>query len=400
MKTRIMIVDSCRGFGGAFEHLLTLSSELAKDQSLEVAVATYQTPHFEDKNARESIASFIISESFQVPGLIRRTPLVGRYLGNITSLLLVEIPDIVQMIRLFRNWRPDLVHLNNLLNSQLAAVFAAWLLRIPCISCHQGCEHPSRLARLASRVAATHIAISNYVKEKLIDFGIPEKDISIIYDGIDTKRFSPTAVPADLQTLFNIPKSSRVFALFGRLVHWKGHRVFIEAAAKIIQEIPEAHALIVGSTSDGPDEFERELRNLAKSLGIADKVTFAGYRANIPEILNAVDVVLHLSTIPEPQGLVVVEAMACAKPIVAVNQGGPKEIVEPGKTGFLVPPNDPQAAAEAVVKVLKDRELSLSLGRAARENVEETFSGEVCAREYRKLYETLLRPKSFGGHAE
>ena len=92
----------------------------------------------------------------------------------------------------------------------------------------------------------------------------------------------PDATPVDLGAEFGVPPGRKVFAIFGRLVPWKGHEVFLKAARLVMDAVPEAHAMIVGDVSDGDPDYGERLRALAGELGIADRTTFTGFRRNLP----------------------------------------------------------------------------------------------------------------------
>jgi glycosyltransferase involved in cell wall biosynthesis len=164
----------------------------------------------------------------------------------------------------------------------------------------------------------------------------------------------------------------------GRLVRWKGHDVFLAAMARVMEDDPTARAVIVGAEGATPDSVgvENELRALAADLGIADRVVFTGYRADVSDVMAAADVVAHSAVRPEPFGRVVTEAMACARPVVATRGGGVLEIVDDGVTGTLVAMGDPGDMARGILGLLADPARAAAMGRAAREAVRTRFSPE------------------------
>ncbi|PIU68061.1 MAG: glycosyltransferase family 1 protein, partial [Armatimonadetes bacterium CG07_land_8_20_14_0_80_40_9] len=142
--------------------------------------------------------------------------------------------------------------------------------------------------------------------------------------------------------------------------------------------------LIVG---DGP--LREELKEQSKDLGIEDEVTFTGSRQDIPEIMAALDIFV-LTSIKEHFGRVVIEAMACGKPVIATNSGAVPEIVEDKVTGILVPPEDSEKLAEAIIELLEDKEKAKEMGIAGRKRVEELFSIEKHTRQIEEVYLSLL----------
>jgi glycosyltransferase involved in cell wall biosynthesis len=177
----------------------------------------------------------------------------------------------------------------------------------------------------------------------------------------------------------------------GRLQRWKGAHVFLEAAARVRRDVPAARFLVVGGALFGLEAaYEGELHALARGLGLGEDVRFTGQQADPGPFLAAADVIVHSSVCPEAFGLVVLEGMAHGKPVVASAAGGPEEIVEPGVTGRLVPPNDADALAQALITLMRDDSLRAEMGRAARERAERCFSVGAMMRRIETLYGELL----------
>jgi glycosyltransferase involved in cell wall biosynthesis len=154
--------------------------------------------------------------------------------------------------------------------------------------------------------------------------------------------------------------------IVGRLEAWKGQDVFLRAAARVAAKHPEAEFAVVGGGTPGKEEaYPSELRAVAQELGIADRVRFVGHLVDVFPWFDALDVCVH-ATDGEPFGLVLVEAMALGKPLVATALGGPLEIVEEGSSGLLVPPGDDEAIADAVCTILADADLAARLAAGAR----------------------------------
>jgi glycosyltransferase involved in cell wall biosynthesis len=183
--------------------------------------------------------------------------------------------------------------------------------------------------------------------------------------------------------------------MVGRLTHWKGQHVFLQALA---QAFPDARAqgdgsweaVIVGAPMFGEHEYERELRRLTEELGLDGRVRFLGFCEDVEEELAAMDVLVHASVIPEPFGQVVVEGMAAGLPVIAADSGGPAEVIAHDITGLLVPPGDPTALAHALRRLASDPELRERLGRAARD-ASKVFTAPVIASRVTHLYRCVLQ---------
>ena len=177
--------------------------------------------------------------------------------------------------------------------------------------------------------------------------------------------------------------------IVGRLQPWKGQEVFLRAAARITAARPDVRFLVVGGAVLGTEgSYPDDLRRLAGELGLDGRVHFAGHQEDVYPWFDALDVVVHAS-IGEPFGLVLVEAMALGKPLIATNVAGPTEIVEDGRSGLLVPPGDPRAIADAVERVLGDPALAAALGKGASERAL-LFTEERMAREVALILEDVL----------
>jgi len=192
---------------------------------------------------------------------------------------------------------------------------------------------------------------------------------------------------------FGVPEASPCFGIVGLLVAWKGQDVFLRAAKRVLEQVPEAYAFVIGGAPRGGRDYEEMLRALAAELGIADRVIFTGFRSDIPDMLKLLHVVAHASVQTEPFGRVIAEAMAMGRPVVAARAGGPTEIIDDGRTGFLVPTRDDEALANRIAALLRDPEMATRIGEAGRRAVIEKFSAEDHVRLVTELYTTMLNPR-------
>lgn len=161
------------------------------------------------------------------------------------------------------------------------------------------------------------------------------------------------------------PKASApTLAVLGRLERWKGQDVAIRALARLRRRLPDARLIFGGSTEVGDVEYARELHTLARALRVADAAEFVGFVDDPYAFFASAHVALHTSVFPEPFGQVVVEAMAVGRPVVATAAGGPLEVLEYGRSGLLVPPDDPDAAADAAASLLDSNDLFTSMAAA------------------------------------
>ena len=167
----------------------------------------------------------------------------------------------------------------------------------------------------------------------------------------------------------------------------KGHGILIEATKDLIKKGVPVVLIIVG---DGPMRVDLEKKT--ENFGIKGHVFFLGNRADIPDILNNIDIIA-VSSLREGFSISILEAMATSKPIVATNVGGNKELVIDGVTGILVPPGDPYSLSEAIHKLIKDRKTREQMGLSARKYVEKHFSVIDMVRKTEELYDNLIKKK-------
>lgn len=187
------------------------------------------------------------------------------------------------------------------------------------------------------------------------------------------------------------PARPLTVGLVGRLSAWKGQDVFLDAFARAFPTGP-TRANLVGSAMFGEEDFEQTLHRQVTALGIGDRVEFRGFRDDIWDEFARLDVAVHCSTIPEPFGQVVLEAMSAGLPVIAAAEGGPFEIVTDGVDGLLVEPRRPELLATALRRLADDPALRQSLGEAGRKTAAR-YSPERTADAILTVYRLLLTPE-------
>ena len=280
---------------------------------------------------------------------------------------------VIRLARLMKRDRIDVIH-THLSTASLLGAFAAKLARRRSVAHVHGLNTAT-----CFRYSDTIIAVSEKVKAHLMVQGIDAKKIRVVHNGVDLVRFQPIDA-REAKIGLGYDPDEPLLGVFGRLSSEKGQRVAVEAMFLIVKDpsttlphkgrgFADARLALVGEGRDRED-----LTATAEALGISGSVSFTGFMQDVREMMSACDVVIVPSSRGEGFGLVAVEAMALQRPVVASAQGGLPEIVIPGETGLLVPPNDPQALADAVEKLLDDTELARSLGVKGRARVEERFA--------------------------
>lgn len=211
----------------------------------------------------------------------------------------------------------------------------------------------------------------------------PKRPVHLAYPGIVPPPLLSDDDLAALRRELGIPASRTVVGISGRLVRWKHQDRVLRATRLLADAGHDVHALVLGGPGHGHDAgFDAELEALAAELGIADRVTFTGHRTDAPVVTQVMDISINASE-PEPFGLVVIEALAGRRPVVAVNAGGPSEVLEDGVTGRLVPSSAPELLAGALAPLVADPGLRAAMGERGREVVLERFTRRSFAEQVR-----------------
>jgi glycosyltransferase involved in cell wall biosynthesis len=287
---------------------------------------------------------------------------------------------------------PEIVH-NHMFRAEVVGTRAALLLG------EQGCKRPAVISTIhSSRIRCVDdrnalrqltplmdriIVVSKAIERKIREegrFGVP---VSLIYNGVDLRRYNHEQPCCTLHTDYRIPEDSPIVGVVARLEAEKGHRTLIDAWPDVLKVHPEAWLLIVGEGSE-----RNSLEAQAASLSVSERVVFTGRREDVPAVTAALDVAV-LPSYREAQGLSVLEAMALSRPVVASNVGGIPEMVEDGVSGLLVPPGDCDALAAAIVRLLSDHPYADMLARRGHDLVHERFCIELMTNAIESIYDEL-----------
>jgi glycosyltransferase involved in cell wall biosynthesis len=238
--------------------------------------------------------------------------------------------------------------------------------------------------RLVARLVTRVIAVSRGAADFLVrGKGYPADKIVVIPNGRDLERFVPGAHRDAVRKELGIDRGARVVGVVGRLETQKGHVFILDAWPEVTRAHPDARLLLVGEGS-----LRESLMAQARRLGVAESVIFTGFRADVPRILDAIDV-MALPSLHEGMPLTVIEAAAAGRPVVATAVDGTPEVVRDGQTGHLVPAADPPALARALRALLADPPGAARMGEEARRWARERFDirahVEATARVYREV---------------
>ncbi|NEU79166.1 glycosyltransferase family 4 protein [Nostoc sp. UIC 10630] len=278
------------------------------------------------------------------------------------------IGAVFQIAAIARRERADIIvnwmwitHISGGLAAMLAGLPAVWYqLEVP--------SDKTWLVRLATLIPARAIiTLSQDGKQAQAEIW-PHRPTPLVYPGVALDRFEPDALPTpeEARRKLGLPLHGPLIGIVGRLQRWKGMHILVQAMPKILEKYPDAHCVVVGGKHDLEPDYEGFLKAEITNLGLKEQVIMAGLQRNIPEWVQAMDVFVHASD-KEPFGIVIIEAMALGKPVIAGDAGGPTEIITDGMNGLLTPYGDADKLAIAILRYLDEQEFARSAGIAARQ---------------------------------
>ncbi|MFN0054086.1 MAG: glycosyltransferase [Planctomycetales bacterium] len=283
-----------------------------------------------------------------------------------------------------RQMRPDVLHTHNQAPHAIGAP-AAWWAGVKAVVHTRHGRHTTsgwkqRLSqRIADKLTQRVVAVSGDAARISLDGDrIPQDKVEVIHNGIDLQRFSAP----DRTFTTTCYQAIHVARLNDPI---KDQQSLLRAARLVADADPSFTLAIVG---DGPDRGLLEA--LCDELSLRSHVTFLGDRHDVPELLGQARMFV-LSSITEGLSISLLEAMACGLAVVATDVGGNAEVIQAGETGFLTPPRSPERLAAEILKLLRDPQLCLRMGRAGRRRVEEHFDLRAVAARYEQIYQHLLR---------
>ena len=221
-------------------------------------------------------------------------------------------------------------------------------------------------------------------KHMLEDFEVAPERIRFIPRGVDLDQFT-------YRPFRRNPGGDATVGIIGRLTPLKGHVDFIRAISRVVRVFPKIKVLIVGDAPSEKVKYRQELELLVKRLGLHQTIEFVGISQDVPTLLKDLDLLVFASRTPESFGRVIIEAGACGVPVVATRVGGVVDILEDGKDGLLVPPTDPLAMSEAILRLLKDPPLAEAFSKRFREKVEKKYSLKEMIGKTIQVYQEALK---------
>jgi glycosyltransferase involved in cell wall biosynthesis len=375
---RLLIVTESLGVGGTESHLIRTLPRLAASGW---NVVTFCLTERGERAEQVEKAGVEVCAS---PRLAKRKGSVLRYPAHVALAT-------NKLYWLMRRWRPEIAHFY-LPGPYLIGAHVAIAARVPVrimsrrsLSDYQrNWPLVAKLERRLHKKMDTVVGNSRAVVRQLIEEGIPEAKVRLIYNGIDATQQLPDR--AEARRALGIGADTLVGVVIANLIPYKGHRELLEGLSRLERELPSDWRILAAGRDRG---IRAELEALAGALNISRRIQFLGEYADISRLLIAADFGL-LTSREEGFSNVILEGMAAGVPMIVTDVGGNAEAVIHNETGFVVPPRNPKAIADAIVTLARDPEQRKRLGAAGRKRVEQEFSIDKCVKAHADLYEEML----------
>lgn len=384
MRYKILYATFHPDIGGGETTLLSLISKLDR-KKFEPIVVVPKKGQLSKKLVSLKVNTYVLP----LPGYLIRTLFVPG----------MSPISIYRFYKLSKKIRPDLIHINHL-NLVVYVGISAIMQKIPTVATSHGMWDSIYFFQeiLNSFFVDRIMAITAKVKISLTKRKLQNsKKVTIISPGIDTAFFKPGDKILARKKL-NLPLDKIVVSIVGRLDPVKDHITFLKAAEIITKEFNNIIFFIVGSKlgdfTGNKNGYFKQIKSFINSYGnLRGKIIFGGFVNIMPAVYQASDVVVSSST-SESFGLTLAEAAACEIPIIATNAGGQDLIVKNNVNGYLVPPNDPNALAQQIFKLITSKALMRRLGQNGRLHVTKNFTVEDYARKVQSIYADLIKSKN------
>lgn len=384
-KLRVLRAITRLNIGGPAIHAILLTRGLQNERFSSVLVTGLEGPHegsMRDLATRHGVRPRELRE-------------LGREVSPLNDLRAT-----LAMYRLIRRGRPHIVH-THMAKAGTAGRLAARLARVPIVvhTFHGHTFHSYfgplktklfiQIERTLGHMTDRVIAVSDIQRSEIAQYGVaPLEKIVTIPLGLEIEPMLDAEQDRGrLRAQLDLNGHGKLVGIVARLVPIKAHEVFLQAAARVRDAEPDTSFLIVG---DG--ERRAELEAMVRDLDLGRSTRFLGWRGDMREVYADLDVVT-LSSNNEGSPVVLIEALAAARPVVATSVGGVPNVVADGRTGLLVPPRDPQALADGIVRLLRDPERAASYGQAGRASVFPRHSSTRLIQDVERLYLGLAREK-------
>ncbi|MBI4590319.1 MAG: glycosyltransferase family 4 protein [Candidatus Rokubacteria bacterium] len=299
----------------------------------------------------------------------------------------LDVGTVLGLVRLLREHRIQVVHCHKG-RARTLALLAGLFVKIPVLILNRGVSFTpdpwNRLGYTTDRVTAI-VAVCESIKRGLMATGVPAEKIEVIYSGTDTDRFHPGVDGSGVRRELGLAPEDFLVTQVG-VRSWRGNDDVLEAMARVVRAAPHARLLFVGA----PSPRIRILEEKSGARGLGEMTRVLGHREDIPEILAASNVTVDASYAGLGLTGSLRESLAVETPVIGTNLEGVPELILDGETGLLVPPRNPEALAQAILRIIENPIRAKAMARAGRKRVEALFSIRVKVERTEALYRRLL----------
>ena len=280
------------------------------------------------------------------------------------------ISALVKILALVRNERPDII-LSWMWKAHFYGSPVALINGIPCLWSQLEVPDDLLLKRIAALLPASGVFINSKSGRATLEKLCPRQPIKLVYPGVSLNQFNCSTLPppSEARRKLGLPLEDPIIGIVGRLQRWKGMHVLVEAISQVRERYPDIHCLIVGGKHNLEPNYASYLEEKITLLELENQVILADHQENIPEWMQAMDIFVHASD-NEPFGIVIVEAMALGKPVVATDTGGPTDIISDRVNGLLTPYGNSEKLVNAILRYLDEPEFANSISLAAKKRAE------------------------------
>lgn len=369
--------------GGSYYSLLFLVSGLDRTRYEPIVVFSAENdllPQFHARGVRTVVRPLLRP-------IVVHTP-IGRHVSKLINFARGWAIEACRLAMFLRQERISLVHLNNSIIKNHAWMLASVVAGIPCVTHERGINRRflTRAVVLARSLKAI-ICISSAVQDNFRSLGLGRLPLVTVHNGLDPDEMRVTRSRSEICAEFGVPDDHRLVGMVGNIKEWKGQEVVVRAMAKIRKVFPNVTCLLIGDTSAADRNYRYRLDALIEAQDLGERVIVTGYRKDVPNCINALDIQIHASIEPEPFGRVLLEGMALSKPLIASDGGAVREIVVDGQTGLIFERGNADGLAACLTRFLADPSAAAVMGQAGHSRLLTDFSIEQHVSKVQAIYD-------------
>jgi glycosyltransferase involved in cell wall biosynthesis len=301
------------------------------------------------------------------------------------------IRTVAEHVSFLRRNRIALVHQNNSITRHREWMCAAFLAGVPCVASERGLNSKyTRLDRIYAWSLALIIPMSHWIMDHMVERGVPPTNIRVMYDGLDPSSIKVARSTEMLREVYRVQPNQPVLGIVGNIREWKGQETVIRALIEVVKVHPDVVCFFVGAAAAVDKAYADRLNSLIEEAGIKDNIRFTGYQQDPASFVNMMKLVIHASVLPEPFGMVVLEAMAQRKAVIGSRAGGVIEMVVEGVTGYTFPPGDSTTLSARIIELLDKPDRAVQMGQAGYERLISSFTLQRYMDEIHAAYREIL----------